>query len=163
MSDPTPEQRAEYLVLRLESLIREGKTDRAMSFKTWQALARAELINAFMDFERKIAVGKQDSIARRLVLVGASTVVTIGFWGTVVAVDHHFGLLAAWMCAGAGILVAGVALEMFLRRMSATYKLIARQKSFERIREFDQQLKQLENELWLKRKRARELREEAEG
>lgn len=160
MSDPTPEQRAEYLVRKLESLIREGKTHRAMRFKTWQSLARAELINAFMDFERRIAVGRQDTIARRLILVGASTVVTIGFWGTVVTVDHHFGILAAWMCAGAGILVAGVALEMFLRRMNASYKIIARQKSFERIQEFDHQLKQLENEIWLKRKKAREKAEE---
>ena len=113
-----------------------------------------------MDFERKIEVGRQDTIARRLILVGASTVVTIGFWGTVVTVDHHMGVLAAWICTGAGILVAGVALEMFLRRMSSTYKVIARQKSFERIQEFDKQLRQLENEIWLKRKRAREEAEE---
>ncbi|HIJ37907.1 MAG TPA: hypothetical protein HPP80_03335 [Rhodospirillaceae bacterium] len=157
MSDsPTPEQRADYLVRKLENLIREGKTERGMSFKTWQALARAELANAFTDFDQQLVKGRQDAIARRLILVGSSAVVTIGFWGVVVIVDRHFGILAAWICAGSSVLVALVALEMFVRRLSSQYKIIARQKTFERIEDFDKKLKKLENEIWLKNKKLKE-------
>ncbi|MDR3435704.1 MAG: hypothetical protein P4L94_03675 [Telmatospirillum sp.] len=132
-----------------------------MSFKTWQALARAELGNAFADFERQLVKSRQDAVGKRLILVGASTVVTIGFWGAILTVDRRYGDLAAQVFIGAGLLVAVVGLEIFFRRMATRYRTIAREKGFERIEDFDKQLKRLEAEIWLKMKKTREQSEES--
>jgi hypothetical protein len=160
MAGPTPQQRADYLVLKLETLIREGKSERGMSFKTWQALARSELSNAFADFERQLAKSRQDAAGRRLVLVGVATAVTIGFWGTALSVDRRYGDLAAQIFIGAGILVVCALAEIALRRMAVRYRKISREKSFERIEDFDRQLKRLEAEIWLKLKKAKEQAED---
>jgi hypothetical protein len=164
MADPTPWQRADYLVRKLESFIREGKTDKdkGMSFKTWQAMTRDELTNAFAENDRRLVRSQQDLTAKRIILVATATVVTIGFWGTVVSVDHHFGELAAWIAAGAVTILGALAFEVVIRRITERYRVIAREKSFERIEDFDKQLKRLENELWLKLKRAKERAAEQE-
>lgn len=156
MASPTPEQRADYLIRKLENFIREGKSERGMSFKTWQALARAELANAFTDFERQLLKSRQDATGKRLVLVGVATIVTVGFWGTAVTIDRRFGDLAAQIFIGAALLGVVVLAEMFFRRMANRYRTIARAKRFERIDDFDKQLKRLETEAWLKLKRAKE-------
>src|SRR5271154_6479764 len=95
MSDPTPSQRAEYMIRQLESFIRDKRTDKGMSFKTWQVMAHAELTNAFIEHERQMLRVRQDRLGRRILLVSCAAIVTIGFWGAVVTLDHHFGLLAA--------------------------------------------------------------------
>ncbi|PKU21431.1 hypothetical protein [Telmatospirillum siberiense] len=156
MAGPTPEQRADYLVRKLENLIREGKTERGMSFKTWQALARSELSNAFSDFERQLLKSRQDAVGKRLILVGATAMVTIGFWGAALTVDRRYGDLVAYIFIGAGILLAGVLAEISFRRLANRYRTVAREKSFERIADFDKQLKRLEAEIWLKLKKTRE-------
>ncbi|MTJ81435.1 MAG: hypothetical protein F8N37_10495 [Telmatospirillum sp.] len=156
MAGPTPEQRADYLIRRLEQLIRDGRSIHGMSFKTWQSLARAELVNAFNDFEKQVAVSRQDAIARRLILAGVVTVVTVGFWGAVVTVDRRFGDLAAEICVGAGVIGFAVLAEIFIRRTVARYRELAREKRFERIEQFDRLLKRLEAETWVRMKKAQE-------
>lgn len=162
MAGPTPQQRADYLVRKLENLIREGKSERGMSFKTWQALARTELSNAFTDFERQLVKSRQDATGRRLVLAGVLTVVTIGFWGMALSVDRRYGDLAAQIFIGAGVLMACVLAEIAFRRIATRYKTVAREKSFERIEDFDKQLKRLEAEIWLKLKKTKEQAEAEE-
>ena len=93
---------------------------------------------------------------RRLILVGTSTVVTIGFWGTVVSLDHHFGFLAAWIFACAALALGLTAMEIVARRLVSRHRVSARQRSFHRIAEFDGELKKLEKKLWLKLKREKE-------
>ncbi len=156
MAGPTPQQRADYLVRKLENLIRQGKSERGMSFKTWQAMARSELSNAFADFERQLVKSRQDALGKRLILVGVSMLLTIGFWGCVLTVDRRYGDLVAQIFTGAGILLAVILGEMAFRRMAARYKIVSREKSFERIEDFDKQLKRLEAEIWLKLKKAKE-------
>lgn len=163
MSDPTPEQRADYLIRKLEGFIREGRSVNGMSFKTWQTLARAELLNAFLDFEQKLEKSRQDSVVRRLILAGASGVVTIAFWGASTIVDRRWGGLASEIFIGAGLLLAVVGVELFLRHLSSRYKDIARARHFEQIVDFDTQLKHLESEIWLKAKKAREAKEKADA
>ncbi len=160
MSDPTPQQRADYLVRKLESFIREGKSEHGMSFKTWQAMARSELANAFTELERRQLRLRQDATGKRWILVGVTTAVTIGFWGTVVAFDRHFGPLAGWVCTAAGGLVAVLGVEMVWRRISRQYRTIAREKGFERIEDFDTKLKKLEADIWRKLKKTKEQAEE---
>ena len=49
-NNPTPEERAEYVVLMLEKFIRDGRKDEAgMSFRKWQTMAKSEIIIAIAD------------------------------------------------------------------------------------------------------------------
>lgn len=156
MSDPTAAQRAEYMIRQLENFIREKRTDKGLSFKTWQALAHAELSNAFLDHERALLKMKQDRLGRRILLVGSSAVVTIGFWGTVMIADQHFGLLAAAILTAAGAALAFIGGEMATRKLVSHYRDRSREKNFDRIRDFDEQVKKLEKQMWLKLKKTKE-------
>ena len=106
---PSPEQQADYLVRRLEQTIRDNRTVRGMSFATWQAIAREEIVNALRDAERR-RVAEQRSTALGL-LVAAAALVTIGFWGAVVAVDRAWGAAAALASLGAGVALFVVAVQ----------------------------------------------------
>lgn len=156
MSEPTAAQRAEYMIRQLENFIRDKRTEKGLSFKTWQTLAHAELTNAFLAHERQILKLKQDRLGRRILLVSVSALVTIGFWGAVVTIDHHFGLLAAAIMSGAGVTLAFIVGELAVRRVISQYRDNTRGKFFERIREFDDQIKDLEKKMWLKLKKTKE-------
>jgi hypothetical protein len=156
MSDPTPAQRAEYMIRQLENFIRDKRTEKGLSFKTWQALAHAELTNAFTDHERQLLRVKQDRLGRRILLVSVAAVVTIGFWGAVVTIDRHYGLLAAAIMTGAGVSLAFVLGELGARQMISQYRDRSRAKFFERIRDFDDQVKDLEKKMRLKLKKTKE-------
>jgi hypothetical protein len=156
MSDPTAGQRAEYMIRQLENFIREKRTDKGLSFKTWQAMAHAELSNAFLDHERAMLKTKQDRLGKRILVVGSSAVVTIGFWGAVMITDHHYGLLAAAILTCAGSALAFIIGEMATRKMISHFRDVSREKSFERIREFDAEVKKLEKMMWLKQKKTKE-------
>ena len=156
MSDPTPAHRAEYMIRQLENFIRDKRTEKGLSFKTWQSLAHAELTNAFTEHERQMLRMKQDRLGRRLLLVGSASLTTIGFWGAVMMIDEHYGLLAAIILACAGIALAFVLGEMGARKMMSHYRTRSRERSFERIREFDDQVKDLEKKMWLKQKKTKE-------
>ena len=147
MADPSPQHRADYIVRKLEQFIREGKTGRGMSFKTWQALARAELTNAFVDLEQGQARRRADLTMRRILIVGAASLVTIGFWGAVLTVDRHYGQVSAVLLTIAGLVLAALLLEFVLRRALNHLTLQRRKAAFGRIEEFDRQLKKLEAEI----------------
>jgi hypothetical protein len=156
MSEPSAAQRAEYMIRQLENFIREKRTDKGLSFKTWQALAHAELSNAFLDHERALVKMKQDRLGRRILLVSSSAVVTIGFWGTVMIADQHYGLLAAAILTAAGAALFFIGGELATRKLISQYRDSSRDKSFERIRDFDDQIKKLEKQMWLKLKKTKE-------
>lgn len=156
MSDPTAAHRAEYMIRQLENFIRDKRTDKGLSFKTWQTLAHGELSNAFLEHERTMLKMKQDRLGKRVLLVGSSAVVTIGFWGVVIITNDSLGLLAAVLLTGAGATLAFVGGEMATRKLVSHYRDRAREKSFERIRDFDEQVKGLEKKMWLKLKKTKE-------
>lgn len=156
MSDPTAAQRAEYMIRQLENFIREKRTDKGLSFKTWQTLAHAELSNAFLEHERTLLKTKQDRLGRRILLVGSASVVTIGFWGTVMIADQHFGLLAAAILTAAGAALAFIGGELVTRKLISHYRDTSREKYFNHIRDFDDQVKRLEKHMWLKLKKTKE-------
>ena len=148
MTDPTPQERADYVVRKLEQFILDGKTtEKGMSFRTWQAMARAELGNAFADIEQRKLQRQADITVRRILMVGATALVTIGFWGAVMAVDRRYGAVAAILLAVAGLVVAAMALELVLRRAMNRIKLQRRKAALGRIEDFDRQLKLFEAEL----------------
>jgi ABC-type proline/glycine betaine transport system permease subunit len=147
MADPSPQHRADYLVRKLEEFIREGKTERGMSFRTWQALARVELTNAFADLEQRQARQRADLTMRRILIVGAASLVTIGFWGAVLTVDRRYGQVSAVLLTVAGLVLAALLLELGLKRALNRLTQRRRKAVFGRIEDFDRQLKTLEAEI----------------
>lgn len=147
MADPSPQQRADYVVRKLEHFIREGKSEHGLSFKTWQAMARAEIANAFADIEERQARHRADLTMRRMLIVGAAALVTIGFWGTVLAVDHRYGELSAVLLIIAGLVLAALAIELGLRRTLNRLTQRRRNSALGRIEDFDRQLRKLEAEI----------------
>jgi hypothetical protein len=156
MSDPTPQDRAEYIVRKLEQFIRDGRTVRGVSFRDWQAMAKAELINSFAEVEQRKQEIRRDVSARRLLLVTSSTLVTIGFWGAVMAFDHGRGLLAALVMLASGTILLFFGGHFSVRRLWRRGSAKERQQRFERIESFDRLLKQFEAEMRFKLKQAEE-------
>jgi hypothetical protein len=147
MADPSPQQRADYLVRKLEQFIREGKSEHGLSFKTWQAMARAEIANAFADLDDRQARQRADLTMRRMLIVGAASLATIGFWGAVLAVDHRYGQISAALLIVAGLVLAALAVEFGLRRTLNRLAVGRRNSTVARIEDFDRQLRKLEAEI----------------
>jgi hypothetical protein len=144
------------MIRQLENFIRDKRSEQGLSFKTWQAMAQAELTNAFAEHERRLLETRQDRLGRRVLLVCSVAIVSIGFWGAVLLVDRQYGLLAAALTVGAGITLAFILAELGTRQLIKQYRSHAREKLFEHIREFDDQLKKLEKKIWLKLKKTKE-------
>jgi hypothetical protein len=144
MSDPSPQERADYLVRKLEEFIRAGKSEHGLSFRTWQALARAEIAASFADIDQRRLRREADLTIRRILIVGAVALVTIGFWGAVLIVDRRYGAVAALLLGASGLVLAAMMLEFGLRRVANRLARRRRAAAFARIEEFDRQLKALE-------------------
>ena len=73
---PTPDERSNYVIMRLEQFIREGRTlDEGMSFKKWQAMARTEITIAIAEAENS---QDHDEINSRRILFVAAFLVDTG-------------------------------------------------------------------------------------
>lgn len=155
---PTPEQQADYLVRKLEQTIRDNRTVRGMSFATWQAIAREEIANAIRSAERKYVV--HDRSVGRLMLVASSALVTIGFWGAVVAVDRAYGGPAALAALGAGLALFVVGADWGIKRLSARWAKKKRNERLAHIEDLDRRIKRLENELQKKHDRLKDRMDE---
>ena len=153
MSDPTPQQRADYLVRKLEQYIREERTVRGVSFRDWQTMARNEFANSFAESDQRREAMRQDITMRRLLLVAAVTLVTIGFWGGVMALDQSRNWIAALILLGAGTILLFYVGDFGVRRLWTRHVAKERKQRFERIENFDRQLRQLEAEIRQKLKR----------
>ncbi len=154
----TPEQQAEYLVRKLEQTIRDNRTVRGMSFATWQAIAREELVNALRAAERR-HLDYDRGVARSL-LVGAAALVTIGFWGAVVTVDRSWGGAAALASFGAGLALVVVAAQWGISRAAAGWAKRARAERLVRIEDLDRRIKRLETVLQKKHDRLKDKMDE---
>ena len=56
---PTPDERSNYVIMRLEQFIREGRTlDEGMSFKKWQAMARTDFGFDFVIYVKNVEDAK---------------------------------------------------------------------------------------------------------
>ena len=147
MSDPTPQDRADYLVRKLEQFIKEGRTVRGVSFRDWQTMARAELANSFAEVEKRRIEIQKDLPVRRLLLVASVALVTIGFWGGVMALDRNREWVAALIMLASGIVLLAYAGDLGIRRLWQRGAAQKRRERFERIENFDRQLRQLEAEI----------------
>ena len=154
--NPTPMERADVIVKRLEKFIREGRSERGgISFKRWQELAVHEVNNAILDAERHWR--KDQRFVTRGLTIGAACLITIGFWGTLLAAD----VAPDRQTAAIILIIAGGALMAVLgtwgvRRLDRYYQVGRRRDHFARVFLFDRQLAQLDRDL---EKRLKEIEE----
>jgi hypothetical protein len=155
---PTAEQQADYLVRKMEQTIRDNRTVKGMSFATWQAIAREEITNALRATERRHVA--HDRTVSRLILVSASSLVTIGFWGALVAVNHAYGMVAAIIALVAGAALFFVAADYGIRRATVNYTKRKRVERLAHIDDLDRRIKRMENDMKKKHDRMKEKMEE---
>lgn len=155
---PSPEQQADYLVRKFEQTIRDNRTVKGMSFRTWQAIAREEIANAIRAHDRRRV--RNDKSAIKASLVGASALVTIGFWGAVVAMDRSYGGPAALIMLVAGAALFFIGADWGIRKASGTYTKRKRDERLAHIEELDRRIKRMELELQKKHDRLKEKMEE---
>jgi len=143
---PTPEERAQCVIMRLEQFIREGRTiDEGMSLKKWQAMALTEIAVAIAEAENSQDQGEINS--RRVLFVAAAAMITIGFWGTAVSF-HRVGYLAAGIiCAGAGAVLLFVIGHWRFRKWNNRRNAKERAKRLKRVENLNKRIKRLEMEL----------------
>ena len=144
--NPTPEERAEYVILRLEQFIRDGsKINEGMSFKKWQAMAKTEIAIAVAEAENS---QKHDEInSRRVLFISAAAMVTIGFWGTAVSFHNVGNLAAGIICTVAGLVLLGFGGGWRARKWNNRRQGKERRRSLARIENLNKRIKRLETAL----------------
>ncbi|OAN52713.1 hypothetical protein A6A04_15545 [Paramagnetospirillum marisnigri] len=158
--NPTPEQQTDYLVRKLEQTIRDNRTVKGMSFRTWQAIAREEIYNAMRANEKRQR--QHDQTVNRLVLVAASSLVTIGFWGAMVAVNSAYGGVAAVITLVAGAALFFVTADWGIKRFVSGYAREKRAERLAHIEDLDKRIKRMERDMEKKAKWLKEKMEEIE-
>ncbi|WP_028878386.1 hypothetical protein [Terasakiella pusilla] len=145
-NEPTPEERAEYIVKRLELFIRENREPfKGMNFSKWQQLARMEIANSMKDIEN--IHKSDDQISRRMLFVIGSSIATIGFWGVAAAFGKLDYMLAGMICMIAGIVVLAHAGEWAARKAIKKSTAAKRQRAYNNAVSLDRQIKQMEKDL----------------
>ncbi len=151
--NPTPEDRATYIVLRLEQFIRDGRSfAEGMSFRKWQVMALTEIAANIADAQNEMI--RDDPITNRLLFTTAAALITIGFWGTAVSIHKVGYLAAALVCGFAGLVLLAVACEWPVRRFWRKREAGKRRVRLSRIEGINRKIKRLENDL---EKEAKEL------
>jgi hypothetical protein len=140
----SPEERADFVVKRLEEFIREKKNPEGMNFKHWQALCKAEIAAAIAAAVEEQTRG--DASLKRVLFAGAAALVTIGFWGVAVSLGRVDYLIAGAICFVAGIVFLGVAGDWSLSRWRRNRAARERMKTLARIGDLDRRLKAIEKE-----------------
>jgi hypothetical protein len=157
---PSPEQQADYLVRKMEQTIRDNRTVKGMSFRTWQNSAREEIANAIRSSEKRYV--EHDRTVGRVILVAASSLVTIGFWGAMVAVNRAYGAIAAVIALVAGAALFFVAAEWGMKRAMGNYVTRKRHERLANIEDLDRRIKRMEQEMQKKHDKLKEKMEEIE-
>ncbi|MBM3567114.1 MAG: hypothetical protein FJX42_13495, partial [Alphaproteobacteria bacterium] len=111
----SPEERADFVVKRLEEFIREKRNPgEGMSFKHWQALGKAEIAAAIAAAVQE--QDKGDKGLKRVLFTAAAALVTVGFWGMAVSLGRADYVLAGAVCFAAGIVLMAVVGEWSFAR-----------------------------------------------
>jgi len=144
--NPTPEQRADYVLYRLEQFIREGRTvGEGLSFRKWKIMARAEIANNIAEVE----LGKktEDRTEKRLLFTFGASLITIGFWGTAVSLTKVGYLAGALVIGFSGLALIGVASEWQIRKWFTRKRAKERHRTLRRVEDLNRRIKKLEREL----------------
>ena len=157
--NPSPEDRATYVILRLEQFIREGRAiDEGMSFKKWQAMALTEIATNIADAQNEMIRG--DPITNRLLFTSAASLITISFWGTAVSINKVGYLAGALVCGFAGLVLLAAAFEWPIRKFWRKHEAGKRGKRLKNIERLNRKIKRLERQL---EKEAKELEKALEA
>jgi len=157
--NPTPEERANVVIKQLEDFIRDKKKESlgGMSFPEWQALARAEIAAAIKDAERSVYF--EDCLINRVLIVGASTLVTIGFWGAAMSIDNSLEMTASLIIGVAGLVFFAIAFEWGARNISKRVAAKRRARSWDRVMAVDRRIKRMQKDI---ERRAKDIEEKLE-
>ncbi|MEG3618876.1 hypothetical protein V5T82_10460 [Magnetovibrio sp. PR-2] len=143
---PSPQQRADFVVKRLEQFIREGRTlAEGMSLRQWQDMARMEIALAVAAAED--AAKDDDHVSRRVLFTLAAALVTVGFWGTVFAFDKAPYLVVAFILTMTGLITLAIVGEWRLMKYFRRHQAKKREKSLRRIEDLTRRIKRMEKEL----------------
>ena len=143
--NPTPEDRADFVVERLAQFIRDGRTVAGMPFKQWQQMARAEIADAVAQHE--LAAKNDEGVTRRLLFTFASAFVTIGFWGAAFSFGKTEYLFTAFICGLAGVLLFSVAVEWRVRKFLKKRRAGKRRTSLHNTEDLNRRIRRMEREL----------------
>lgn len=145
---PTPEERADLVVMRLERFIRDHRmqSNKGMSFRKWQDMARSEIAETIRDAQ-SIEARDTRVLERALILLGAG-LATVGLWGTALAIDMAPDRVIAGVLTLFGGLVILWAMGMLglrtpFRQIAATN----RRRALERVRSLNRKVTDLEHAL----------------
>ncbi len=145
-NDPTPEERADYIVKRLELFIRENREPfKGMSFQKWQQLARSEICNSLRDYDK--SQYDENQVTRRMLFIIGSAIATIGFWGVAAAFGRIDYMLAGMIFLITGIVIIAHAGEWMTRKMWKKMQAKKRERAYNNAVSLDRQIKQMEKEL----------------
>jgi len=145
-NNPTPDEHAEYVIMRLEQFIRDGRTlDEGMSFRKWQTMAKTEIALAIAEAENS---QNHDEInSRRALFISAAAMITIGFWGTAVSIHKVGELVGGLICLAAGLVMLISAGGFRYRKYKNRKDGIKRAHSLMRIENLNRKIKRLEKDL----------------
>ena len=139
---PSPEERADFVVKRLEEFIREKKSPEGMNFKHWQALCKAEIASAIAAAVKEQTGG--DAILKRVLFAGAAALVTVGFWGMAVSLGRVDYQIAGFVCFVVGIVFIGFLGEWSYARWQNKRRARERMETLIHVGDLDKRLKALE-------------------
>jgi len=145
-NNPTPEERADFILQRLEQFIRDGRTiSEGMNLQQWQDMAKVEIANAIVDSQADAQ--DDDIVTKRLLFTFGASFTTIGFWGGLWAYDKAHYVAVAFLCGAAGMVMIGVALEWRFRKFWKRRKVKKRRLSLHRCQDLTRRIKKMEFEL----------------
>ncbi|HEY9163693.1 MAG TPA: hypothetical protein VIN57_03695 [Magnetovibrio sp.] len=158
-NNPTPEERAAFIMQRLEQFIREGRTlSEGMNLQKWQDMAKVEIANAIV--EAQVDNQDDDVVTKRLLFTFGASFTTIGFWGGLWAYDQAHYVAVAFLCGAAGLVMIAIALEWRFRKFWKRRQVGVRQKALRRCQDLTRRIKQMEFELEKEEKRLKKLHKE---
>jgi len=140
--NPTPEERAAFVMFRLEQFIREGKTiDEGMSLKRWQTMAQQEIAATILDAQRSMR--QDEPITRRMLFIFGASITTIGFWGAAVSLHNVGYVIGASVCMIAGLALLASAGEWQFRAFWRTREAGNRRQNLAKIETLNKRIKKL--------------------
>ena len=145
-NNPTPEERADFIMQRLEQFIRDGRTvSEGMNLQKWQEMAKVEIANAIV--ESQTDTKDDDVVTKRLLFTFGASFTTIGFWGGLWAFDQAHYVAVAFLCGAAGMIMIGVALEWRFRKYLKRRKVGVRFGALRHSQDLTRRIKKLESDL----------------
>ena len=159
-NNPTPEERADFIMQRLEQFIRDGRTiSEGMNLQKWQEMAKVEIANAII--ESQTDAQDDDVVTKRLLFTFGASFTTIGFWGGLWAFDKAHYVAVAFLCGAAGMIMIGVALEWRFRKYWKRRKVGVRFGALRHSQDLTRRIKKLETDLEKEEKKLKKQLKEA--